>query len=237
MHAEFEKNPEAALRKVRELGYDHVELAGDYGWTAEKWLGMLAETGLKVVSAHIGTTDKMLKTLEKELALQPAIGNLKFGICDIAPEHHSLAGYKKTASDLNILAEQVKSVGGIVFYHHHDFDFKNYGGRTGFDILLEETDPSVMVQIDTYWVEVMGLEAVPSLEKYTSRLLSIHAKEIDSAHSGRHMVVGEGSIDFSGVVEFARSKDIPVIVEFEGENPIEPLAKSAVYLKKLISGR
>ena len=42
------------MRKVKEMGYDGVELAGTYGMTAVEVKKILDEVGLELVSAHAG---------------------------------------------------------------------------------------------------------------------------------------------------------------------------------------
>lgn len=235
LRSEFEKNPEEALRKVRGLGYEYVEMAGTYGWSVEKWKELLAETGLKVVGAHIAQAPELLKNLEKEILFQSAIGNHNYGVPWLDDKKRTPEGFKETAAILNKIADGLKSVGGIVYYHNHDFEFKACGGTTGYDILIAETDPSkVFFQIDTYWVEHEGFKAVPTLTKYASRLRSIHAKEI-VLKTKTDTVIGQGDIDFPGVVSLAKSKKLPLIVEYEGKDPLPTVKASGVYLSKLIA--
>ena len=47
----------AAMKKVKEMGYDGVELAGTYGLSAAEIKKVLAEVGLEVISAHIPLDD------------------------------------------------------------------------------------------------------------------------------------------------------------------------------------
>ena len=42
------------MRKVKEMGYDGVELAGTYGMTVVEMKKILDEIGLELVSAHVG---------------------------------------------------------------------------------------------------------------------------------------------------------------------------------------
>ena len=48
-----EKDFAGTVRKVKEMGYDGVELAGTYGMTAVEIKKILDETGLELVSAHV----------------------------------------------------------------------------------------------------------------------------------------------------------------------------------------
>jgi len=67
-------NAEAVVRTVPSLGFDSAETAGTYGWSADQWKNILAETKLRIVGAHVG-----LESLEKEwdsqTEFQRVIGN------------------------------------------------------------------------------------------------------------------------------------------------------------------
>ena len=45
------KDLRGTLKAVAEMGYEGVELAGDYGYSVEEWRKLLDEFGLKVGSA------------------------------------------------------------------------------------------------------------------------------------------------------------------------------------------
>src|SRR5215813_11359842 len=50
---DFRKDVPGALKRVRELGFTYVELAGYYGMTAQQFRAELDKAGLKAVSMHI----------------------------------------------------------------------------------------------------------------------------------------------------------------------------------------
>ncbi len=62
----------------------------------------------------------------------------------IAPDQRTLDNFKLMSKKLNVIGEQVKSAGLGFAYHNHDFEFKDYDGTTGYDIILRETDPSLV---------------------------------------------------------------------------------------------
>ena len=51
---DMEKDMEATLKKVKEIGYDYVEFAGYFGHTAEQVREWLDKYGLTCVSVHQG---------------------------------------------------------------------------------------------------------------------------------------------------------------------------------------
>jgi sugar phosphate isomerase/epimerase len=233
LRREFEADAEGTFRSVRGLGYEYVETAGDYGWSAEKWKELLQETGLKVAGAHVGG-DSLTKDLAKTVEFQKALGNHRY-IIGYVPEH-TAEGFAKAAAMMNKAAEQLRSEGGEVFYHNHDFEFKPISGTTtGYDILLKETDPKlVRFEVDTYWVEKGGHDAAEFVTKHADRIGIIHAKELRRSDKS-DQAIGEGDIDFAPIVALAKTRDWPLIVEFEGEEAVTACRKSAASLSRLIN--
>src|SRR5438093_5962560 len=102
LRREMTVDPESTLRRVPSLGYDGVELAGTYGWSAEKWKRLLEETGLKVVGAHAG-----LQSVETEWAseieFQRFIGNNRLIVSSLPSEVRTPQGFRLAAQQLNAL--------------------------------------------------------------------------------------------------------------------------------------
>ena len=72
------------------------------------------------------------------------------------------------------------SKGGLrTGYHNHNFEFAPIGDRTGFDILMEATDPQLVTfEMDAGWVAAAGLDPVALLRRYAGRFRLMHVKDI-----------------------------------------------------------
>ena len=57
-----EKDFKGTMQRIKEMGYDGVELAGLYGHTAEQIRKMLDEVGIRAISAHIPYMDLIADT-------------------------------------------------------------------------------------------------------------------------------------------------------------------------------
>jgi sugar phosphate isomerase/epimerase len=223
---------EAVVRSVPSLGFDAVETAGSYGWSAERWKNILAETKLQIVAAHV-----RLETLEKEwdaqTKFQRAIGNRRLVVPGLPKDLQTLGGYSEVARRLNTLGERGKFEGFTLLYHNHAYEFLPFAdGRCGMDILLAETDPQLLsLEVDTYWVERGGRNSREFIQKSVSRIGLLHAKEF--RHDGRDVPVGQGDVDWKVFVPLLRSRGCPIIVEYEADNPVEAVAAGARYLREL----
>ena len=159
----------ATLRGVPALGFDGVELAGDYGWDAPRWRDLLAETGLEVVAAHVG-----LEELETDFAaltvFHRAVGHRRLVVSSLPESLQTGAdAYRAAARRLNALGLRAADEGFRLAYHNHAFEFAplaDGGGAVGMDFLLRDTDPgTVRFEVDTFWVERGGRDAVAFLRE------------------------------------------------------------------------
>ena len=225
-------NAEAALRSVPSLGFDSVETAGNYGWSADEWKNILAETKLQIIAAHIG-----LEMLEKEwdaqTKFQRAIGNRRLVVPSLPKNLQTPEGFSEAARRLDVLGDRAKSEGFALLYHNHAYEFMPLtDGRCGMDILLAETDPQFLgLEVDTYWVERGGRNSREFIQQNVARIGLLHAKEF--CRDGRDVPAGQGDVDWKVIVPLLRSRGCPIIVEYEADNAMEAVAASARYLGEL----
>lgn len=235
LRRETAQDAEATLRQVADAGYDGVELAGDYGWDAEKWQRILADTGLAVVGAHVG-----LEKLEAEFSTHADflknIGGTRLIVPSLPGDLQTSADtYGEAARRIDTLARQARDAGLAFFYHNHAFEFVELeGGGCGMDILLQRTDTDlVRFEFDTYWLERGGRDSRQYIDDHAGRTGMIHAKELRKS-DGADVPAGQGDIDFPPILAMAKKYDWPVVVEFEGEDALDSVRQSATHLRGLL---
>lgn len=217
LRRETADDPDKTVRCVPSLGYDAVELAGTYGWPAEKWKQLLAETKLSVVGAHCP-----LDQIKTQMPFHRAIGNPRL----IVPSLPKGMDYRHAARQLNVLGRHGEFA---ILYHNHAHEFAD----GGMDILLAETDPALVAfEVDTYWVERGGGDSRAFIEQNADRIGMIHAKELRKRDNA-DVPAGQGDIDFKFIVPLARQRGWPVVVEYEGANAVTAVTESARYLRAL----
>jgi sugar phosphate isomerase/epimerase len=230
---ETAKDPEGILLQVPGLGYRDVEFAGDYGWSPEKWNELLAKTGLSVVGAHTLLPDLEAK-FDTLVEFHKKIGNSRFIVPWLAESWRTVAGFQEVARSLNEWGKKVREAGLTFHYHNHDFEFKPVSdGSTGMEILVKETDPDLVhFEVDTFWVEKSGLDALTFLKKHEERISLIHAKELRKKDQ-MDVAAGQGDINFKEIIPLAVKRGWPVVVEYEGQDALRVVKESAAYLSKL----
>ena len=226
---------EGALRQVKRLGYDGVELAGDYGWKAEKWCAVLGDTGLKAISAHVGL-DALENDLAAKAAFHRAVGIGRIVVPSVDRELRSPEGYRHAAKRLNTLGTRLKAEGFQLGYHNHEFEFSKLAGtnEVGMDILLAETDPALVnFEYDAFWLEYARVNAVEYIRARSKRVFLVHAKDLRKSDR-QDVPAGQGDVDFRALIPLCTANDWPVIVEYEGAEAMESVRQGAAYLRPLL---
>ncbi|MDR3707011.1 MAG: sugar phosphate isomerase/epimerase [Capsulimonadaceae bacterium] len=226
----------AALRKVAEIGYKFVEFAGFNGLTAAQLKPILKDLGLGVVAAHVGLDAFEGDKAKQTFADYAEVGSKYVVVPYIAEDKRKDAdGYKAIAKRLNEIAVQGKSYGIKVGYHNHNFEFEQvFNGVTGEEILLNETDPNLVVfELDTYWALRAGTDPVAFLKKFSGRFDLLHIKDMDPVDKS-FAEVGTGLLPLDAIVAIAPSigaKALIVEQDVCKRNPLESIEISFNNLK------
>ncbi|HTE47161.1 MAG TPA: sugar phosphate isomerase/epimerase, partial [Gemmatimonadaceae bacterium] len=139
--------------------------------------------------------------------------------------------WKRLAEQFNKAAAQVKAAGFRFAYHNHNTELKKIGDATPLDILIAETDPSlVSFEMDLYWVVNAGGNPLDLLAKYPGRFKMLHVKDSMGAPDNKMAAVGAGTIDFKTI--FARAKGIEHYF-VEHDQPADPIASASASYRYL----
>ena len=228
---------EDTIRRVPGLGFDGVELAGDYGWPVERWRAILLETGLSVVALHAGL-EALETNLSERVAFARALGTNTFVVPAVAKSLQNKAGYHEAARRLNAIGRALTEEGFTLGYHNHAFEFVRLepGSPTcGMDILLAETEPHLVhFEFDTFWLEYAGHSAVEFIRRHASRVFFIHAKDFRK-RDREDVPAGVGDVDFPALLALCTANGWQVILEYENNHALEAVRRGAAYLRPLLS--
>ncbi len=227
---ELQADVPGTLKKIRAIGYQHVEYFNLPGLTAPEFRKALDDADLKCHSAHL-----MLNAddLGPAFADANALG-AKYAVSSILLPFNeniqmtellgklsqlTLDDFKKMAAEANHIGQKAKEAGLQYAYHNHNFEFKDYGGQTGYDLLLKETDPElVKLELDCGWMSVGGQDPVAYFKKNPNRYRLMHAKDfvalkpssnsLDPAKRPAITEVGSGKIGWPAIVAAARAAGV-----------------------------
>ena len=212
------------LERLADIGYREFEFAGYYDYSPADIRGMLEELGVSAPSAHF-PIDVLRDSPEMAIETCVAIGH-EYVVCPWLSEEDrsTLDKYRQHAELFNRVAEQCKAAGLGFAYHNHEFEFEAIDGVLPMDLLLAETDPSlVQIELDLYWVEFAGADPFAYFDQHPGRFPLCHVKDMAADRSMAD--VGTGQIDFAAIFANERAGLRHYFVE--RDDAPDPLASAA----------
>ena len=237
---EAERDFAGTMKKLSEMGYDGVELAGLYGKSAEEIRDSIKAAGLTAISAHV-SYDELAGDLEKTLQDYETIGCRYIVIPWLGEDRRfGAALYEKTIKGIPVISEGCKKHGMTLLYHNHDFEFaKTLDGTYALDQLYAEVPADVLgAEPDTCWIKVGGPDPSEWLKKYSGRCPLVHVKDFRRKADGVDLLaLGEGEQDFPTLVKTAKECGAQWLVIEQDDHPygtpMGDMKKSLNYLKEL----
>ncbi len=237
---EAERDFAGTMKKLGEMGYDGVELAGLYGKSAEEIRDSIKAAGLTAISAHV-SYDELAGDLEKTLQDYETIGCRYIVIPWLGEDRRfGAALYEETIKGIPVIAEGCKKHGMTLLYHNHDFEFaKTPDGTYALDQLYAEVPADVLgAEPDTCWIKVGGPDPSEWLKKYSGRCPLVHVKDFRRREDGVDLLaLGEGEQDFPTLVKTAKECGAQWLVIEQDDHPygtpMGDMKKSLDYLREL----
>jgi sugar phosphate isomerase/epimerase len=222
------------LAQVAKIGYKEVELAGYYDHTATEFRDMLRQNGLTAPSAHIAIT-AIQKTPDKTFEDAKTMGHDWIVVPSLpSGKRDTVDDWKRVAEQFNAAAKQVKAAGFRFAFHNHNDVFKKIGNVVPIDVLMKETDPSlVSYEMDVYWVVNGGGDPIDLLTRYAGRFRLLHLKDSMGPPDHKMVDVGSGTINFKAVLARAKGIEHCFVEHDEPADAFASAAKSFGYLSNL----
>ena len=194
---EFEKDVESTFAKLREIGFNYVELAGLYGKSAAEIKSILDKNNLKVSGAHTGL-DRLENDFDGLVKELETVGT-KDVIVPWVSEDRYQDGWGKFAQSLTPILDKCDRAGLRFSYHNHTFEFKFEGDRPGMDVFYDNADPRLKAQLDLYWCYRGGQDPAAYIKKLKGRIVSTHLKDGNGEESP-HFAPGKGVLNWDEIL-------------------------------------
>ena len=174
----MEKDVEATLKAVSEIGYKYVEFAGYFGKTAEEMRELLDRYGLKAISVHQGY-DVFLTDAKKNIDYLKGLG-VKYCVIpwmDVS-QHAGHPKFEQTVEEIKKVGKELKENGIQLGYHNHDFEFDKFQNKNLIDWLYETVPADILeTEFDCGWVTYAGENPAEYIRKYADRTHIVHLKD------------------------------------------------------------
>ncbi len=241
---DFKTDVPGTLKRVRELGFTYVELAGYYGLTAKQFRAELDKASLKAISMHIEY--RVARDRIDEVIRDAKILGVQYVGVPWIKSPFSRSDCLAAINDFNQAGRKLRANGLKFFYHLHGYEFvPNEGGKgTLFDLLMTKTNPRfVSMQLDTFHVVYPGQDPAKLMRRYPGRFSSLHLKDIRKDVTGDNSgdfkdadgrPLGEGKIDWPEVLKAAHREGVRwYIIEDETAGVWDGIARSLKYLQQI----
>ncbi len=244
------KDPKGTLVALKAMGYQDFETYGYdpktetiYGYSLKEFKSILDELELTTTSGHYGFSDyfnasdeeldwfvaqciKAAKSLDSPYITWPWIH----------PDHRNAEDFKRLAQLLNRIGKQVTEAGLGFAYHNHGYEFEDWNGTTGYEIILNQTNPDwVKLQMDMYWAVHSGTTPKALVAQQPGRFVMWHIKDMDKL-TRDYTELGNGSIDYLSMLPDPQTSGLVYYYIEQGGNfavnSMESAATSIAYFKK-----
>jgi sugar phosphate isomerase/epimerase len=239
------------IKKVQAIGYEDTET---YGFNAEEisYYGMKARDFRKLMDDHnlittsghydffpfLNKSDDDLKEYVDRCIEGAKALNQKFITWPwIDPPSRTMEKYRVLTGKLNLAGEQIRKAGLGFAYHNHDYEFFDHNGENAYDLIMRQTDASlVKLQIDLYWTMRDSKKSPSQLfSEQPGRFVMWHIKDMDKV-TRDYTELGNGSIDYTVILPEAKRAGLQYYYLEQGGNfakdPMQSVADSAAYFKK-----
>ena len=251
MRAALAQDVPGTIARIAAIGYREVETYGFddkvgryYRMPPQSLRQLLADHGITSPSGHYDLNryvstplDDLRRYVDRCIEGAKGLGHTYITWPWLDPQSRSLETFKIVAERLNVIGEQARAAGLQVAYHNHDFEFVDHNGRTGYDVILAETDPAlVKLQMDLYWIaRGSKLTAQQWFARQPRRFVMWHVKDVHKV-SGDYTEVGNGTVDFKTIWPHAAAAGLRHFFVEQGGNfthdPFRSIADSAQYVKR-----
>jgi sugar phosphate isomerase/epimerase len=163
------------LDRIAGLGFSNVELFG-FVEQADRYREALAASGLTPLSAHAQLVEG--DAVERTLEAAAGLGVKTLIDPAIRGGWDSADGVARIADRLGEIAVSAQAHGLTLGYHNHWWEFESeIDGRNAYEVFVEQLDPAVVLEVDTYWAEVGGVGAPALLGRLGDRVKLLHVKD------------------------------------------------------------
>lgn len=229
---------EGTLKKVSEIGYDCVEFAGYYGYSAEELKAILDKYGLTAPSVH-QRHDYFLEDCQKELDFLKILGVKYVTFPGVWIEDlKSNPEYPQIAKDMNYVIVMAEKNGFGVLYHNHTHEFRKFKDKYHLEWLIEDT--GVMPELDVCWAHFAGINPAEYMLNYKNRMPVVHMKDFTYNEDKSYPVMrplGDGEVDVASVLKSAEEIGAKYLIveqdNFTDIDAFEAFEKSFKCLKEL----
>lgn len=227
------------LRKLKEMGWAGVQMAGYHGWDPQELAELVRKEGLQTAGLHVGL-DRASGELEQLIQEARWFGTKDIVVSSTPQPLRTTEGYREAKRQLIEAGRKLAAEGLRLSYHNHAFEYEvEVEGRSALEYLLEPVaENPILAELDVYWVKKGGHDPASFIRSYSGRMPIIHLKDMTNDSEPTFAEIGTGSIAFEPILAWGEANGVEWYVVEQDRCPREPMdcvANSLSNLKRLIA--
>jgi sugar phosphate isomerase/epimerase len=165
---------------------------------------IIEDAGLKCTSSHY-TVGELRESLDNRIEWAKQLGMKQMVLSSfwLPADTASIDDYRRSADELNKMAEKTKAMGIQMGFHNHHMEFQKRGDELIYDALLDEFDPDLVKMQFQVAVVNIGYKAADYFRKHPGRFISAHLADW-SKEKDDQVPVGQGDVDWDDFFKAAR---------------------------------
>jgi len=239
------QGPLAVLDKAKEWGFKYVEVSDTGNLAPAAFRAELDKRGVVPIGKHFPYA-RLRDDINGVIGEAKGLGLPYAGCAWIG--HKSPFDEKQcraAAAVFNRAGKALAEHGMKFYYHNHGYEFGPHGNGTLFDLLVAETDPRyVSFQMDVMWTVHPGQDPVKLIEKYPSRWLLLHLKDLRKGvptglNAGKtaltdDVALGTGQVNWPPLLRACQKIGVKYyFIEDESPTVVQQVPKSLRFLEQV----
>lgn len=198
----------SSLKKVRQIGYQCVQVSGMGPIEDDELIRILEGEGLICCAIHESSN----KILNNPQAVVEKLDKLN---CKYAaypyPNGVDFSSIQSTVAfvqRLDAAGKVLREAGKTLAYHNHSIEFQRIEGKLILELIYENSNPeNLQAELDTYWVQHGGANPAEWCRKLKGRLPLLHMKDyvITNGNVPTFMEVGSGNLNWKDIITAAEN--------------------------------
>ncbi|MCM8815405.1 MAG: sugar phosphate isomerase/epimerase [Candidatus Omnitrophica bacterium] len=224
------------FKKVKETGYNTVQLSGLGPLDTKQLRRMLDDAGLDVCATHV-SYDRLKNDFDRLIEEHQILRCPHIAIGSLPVDMRHKQGYAQFAIEATEIGRRICEKGFDFSYHNHAFELAKFDGKTGLEIIYEESDSkALLAEIDTYWIQYGGGDPAYWIKKLKNRIKVVHFKDMGIINNTPAMFeVGEGNLNWNEIIEACRYSKAEWLVVEQDICQMDPFESIKISFQNMIS--
>jgi sugar phosphate isomerase/epimerase len=198
LRAQLAEEYEQVVRRVGDIGYTGVEMAGMYGQSPEHAAQLIRDVGMQITSMHAPLP--LLEHITQAIDIANTLGVTRVVCAWYPPENFaSTDAIHATCDQLNTANQILRGNSLELHYHNHWQECARVDDKFAYQYMLEYLEPTVGFEVDVYWAKTAGVDPAQMLREVGKRAPLLHIKDGPATMDGDMTAVGAGVVDMERV--------------------------------------